>query len=45
VREGWGLESLRVTLGHSSVATTQVYLHVDETRLAELQAKAAPFEV
>jgi len=42
LREGWDLESLRTILGHSSVAVTQVYLHVDEARLAELQAKAEP---
>ena len=45
LREGWDIESLRVMLGHSSVATTQVYLHVDETRLSELQAKAEPLKL
>lgn len=42
LREGWDLESLRVALGHSSLTTTQVYVHVDEARLAELQARAEP---
>jgi len=42
LREGWDLESLRAILGHSSVATTQIYLHCDEARLAELQARAEP---
>ena len=45
LREGWDLESLRVILGHASVATTQIYLHVDESRLAELQAKAEPLKL
>jgi site-specific recombinase XerD len=39
------MEGLRVMLGHASVATTQVCLHVQEPRLAELQAKAEPLHL
>jgi hypothetical protein len=39
------MEGLRVMVRHASVARTQVCLHVDESRLAELQAKAEPLSL
>lgn len=35
MQQGFGIEEVKELLGHASIATTQIYLHVDKTALKE----------
>ena len=39
---GMNLRSVQALLGHADIATTQVYTHVEETRLVEAHRKFHP---
>jgi len=45
LEQGLPIETIRILMGHESIKTTQVYLHLSEAVRAQVQEAAASFYI